>query len=137
MTVAIGITAAVVLTTSSADASLDSGPPNLPDNWLAIWPEGSQYGDLPTTFDPTDHADDVDALAAELPNATATPIFLVEVSAAPGTQRVGMPVIPTLRAAQGTHAGSLVIGIPVIGAVGAYLPTTTPDERPVITRPAH
>lgn len=98
--VAIGIPAAVVLTSTAADANLEAGPPNLPDNWLAIWPEGSRYGDVPTTFTAEDYGEDIDALEASLASAVATPIFLVEMPADPNTQRVGAPVVNTLRVAQ-------------------------------------
>ena len=98
--VAIGIPAAVVLTSSAADANLEAGPPNLPDNWIAIWPEGARYGDVPTTFTPADYAQDIDTLAASLPDAVATPILLVEMPPNPNIQRVGTPMVNTLRVAQ-------------------------------------
>lgn len=98
--VAIGIPAAVVLTSSAADANLETGPPNLPDNWIAIWPEGARYGDVPTTFTPADYAGDIDTLAASLPEAVATPILLVEMPPDPNIQRVGTPIVNALRVAR-------------------------------------
>ena len=98
--VAIGIPAAVVLTSSAADANLDAGPPNLPDNWVAIWPDGTRYGDVPTTFTPADHTEDIDTLIASLPDAIATPILLVEMPPSPNFQRVGSPMVNILRVAQ-------------------------------------
>ncbi len=100
LVVAIGVPAAVVLTSSAADANLESGPPNLPNNWIAIWPEGSRYGDVPTSFKPDNYADDIYAVTAAIPGAQATPIFLLEAPADPTLRRVGATMVNTIRAAR-------------------------------------
>lgn len=100
LTVALGIPAAVILTSASADANLEKGPPNLPDNWVLVWPEGAQHGDVPAGFDADEFTTDIEALAQSQPLAQAVPIYFAARPDDPNTRHQGPQVVNTLRVAR-------------------------------------
>jgi len=84
LVIAFGIPTAIIVTSASADANLEAGPPNLPDNWAIVSVQGGAWGDLPIGFSPNDHQSSIDRLAERLPNAEITPVnFLTATTSAP------------------------------------------------------
>ncbi len=100
LVVALGIPAAVALTSGAADARLQNGPPNLPDNWLTVWPGNARFGDVPTSFDAAALAENIKMLSRAVAGARVTPIMMVEAPDDGSTIRVGEPVVNVVRVAR-------------------------------------
>ncbi|MEE9414430.1 MAG: FtsX-like permease family protein [Acidimicrobiales bacterium] len=79
LVVAFAIPTAIIVTSASADANLESGPPNLPDNWAIVSVRGSAWGDIPVDFSPDEYQPVIANLKSSLPSAAITPIrFLAD-----------------------------------------------------------
>lgn len=101
LVVAFGLPTAILVTSASADAGLDSGPRSLPDDLAIVWPDGRGWRNLPD--DLSDHTPAVVAAVDAIADIEVVPIrVLVDPAGGDPTDPL-VPRIAMLQVFQSQH----------------------------------